>query len=494
MKNNKNKIDLILIRPNDKKAIYGGLPDSSTASDPPYWLALMGGWLQDKGISVKLIDAEYENQNPENTVAFIEELNPLLVGIMPLGSNLNTATWKMNGASILINLLKLSVVNLPIFIWGYHVSALPERTMTEEKIDYVISGEGFDTIYRLIFAIKKNTPIDEIQGLWYRKGKEIRGSINPQIIQNLDELPFDGWELLPKYAYKGHLHFSFEDLSKRNQYGAVMTSLGCPFNCSFCALKFFSGEKKVRYKSPASVVNEIEYLVNRFGVFFLRIIDECFTLNKERTIAVCDEIIKKQFNVSIWAYARADTLDKDLIEKLYKANIKWLGIGIESGNRHIRSNVSKGQYDVNKIKETLKMCNDAGISVCDNYMFGLPGDTIETMRDTLSLARELNCGYPNMYCTMAYPGSELYTIALKNGFDLPDSWLGYAQLSYETHPLPTENLSSKDILAFRDYAFEAFFKDNDAYFEMIRKKFGQPAVNAINDMLKGKIKRRLLGD
>jgi radical SAM superfamily enzyme YgiQ (UPF0313 family) len=140
------------------------------------------------------------------------------------------------------------------------------------------------------------------------------------------------------------------------------------------------------------------------------------------------------------------------------------------------------------------MALDAGISICDNYMFGLPGDTMETMRETLEFARELHCGYPNMYCTMAYPGSQLYKDAVAKGIPLPETWLGYAQLSYETQPLPTETLSSADVLRFRDYAFNAYFENNPGYWAMIESKFGQSAVDAIHQMLKGKLKRKLLGD
>lgn len=490
--------DIVLIRPNDKKAIYGTLPDSSTASDPPYWLALMGGWLRDKGLKVSLIDAEYENQSPEETARKVIGLKPALVGVLPLGSNLATATWKMNGAGILVKALKALNSGLPVFIWGYHVSALPERTLKEEEFDFVVAGEGFETVYNLTrLIIDKSmefSELDKITGLWFRHGGEIFGSPGVELIHDLDALPFDGWELLPSYKYRGHLHFSLEDLSKRDSYGAVMSSLGCPYNCSFCSLKYFSGDRRVRTKSPERVADEIEYLVKRFNVFYLRIIDECFTLNKKRTIEVCDAIINRNLDTSIWVYARIDTLDKELLDKMYSANIKWVGLGIESGNKDVRTNVEKGQYSLDSIKSVVKMCLDAGISVCDNYMFGLPGDTLETMKDTLALAKELNCGYPNMYCTMAYPGSQLYNQALREGWELPDSWLGYSQLSYDTHPLPTESLASRQVLEFRDFAFNDFFTNNEPYYEMIYNKFGQQAVDAIKDMAKGRLKRKLLGD
>jgi len=488
--------DIVLVRPNDKQALYNGIPEGATASDPPFYMALIGGFLRDKGYTVKIIDAEAENQEPSQTANVINEISPNIVGIIPVGSNVGAATWKMHGAGVLAQEIKNSNSEQLIFMWGYHPSALPERTLREESIDYVVVGEGFDTMAAMLSMLADGQKPKGLEGLHRVDGNgKYSGSCLPNLIQNLDELPYTGWELFDTYKYRNHMHFAFEDLSKRDRYGVVMTSLGCPYACSYCAIRYFSGDKRVRYKSPQKAADEIEYLVKKFNVYYIRIIDECFTTNKKHLIEVCDAIIERGLDISIWAYARIDHIDQYILDRMYKAGVRWLGIGIESGSKAIRETVYKGQYDGGDIREKIKMIRDAGIFVCDNYMFGLPGDNIETMKETLALAREINCGYPNMYCTMAYPGSELYRKYLnENPSALPDSWLGYAQMSYETKPLPTEFLTSEEVLRFRDYAFNAFFKNNESYFEMIKSNFGQPAVDAINNMLTGHIKRKLLGE
>ncbi len=116
------------------------------------------------------------------------------------------------------------------------------------------------------------------------------------------------------------------------------------------------------------------------------------------------------------------------------------------------------------------------------------------MQASLDLARELCCEYPNFYCTMPYPGSQLYKDCVEQGVELPSSWLGYTQLGYECHPMATRYLSSKEVLEFRDKAFDEFFKDNDAYFDNLRNKFGEEPVKLVKGMLGHKLKRRLLGD
>jgi len=179
---------------------------------------------------------------------------------------------------------------------------------------------------------------------------------------------------------------------------------------------------------------------------------------------------------------------------LKKAGFHWLKLGIETGNTQIRANVGKDAYDIDTVRSAVTRAHDIGIDFCANFMFGLPGDNYDTMQDTLNLAIELMPAFPSFFCAMAIPGSELYENALqKNGLDLPDTWLGYASQGYEFKPLPTEHLSAAQVLEFRDYAFDTYFK-NPKYLNMIETKFGVEAKNHIKEMTAIRLKRKLLGD
>ena len=487
--------DLVLIKPNDKKNIYGTLPDKYTAIDPPYWLALMGGYLRDKGVNVVLIDAEHKNEDPAETAKKVADLEPKLVGILPIGSNPTACTWKMHGSGILAKAIKDVEKGLPIFMWGQHASALPERTLKEEAIDFVVMGEGFDTVLELVNLLRSGKDsFHEIDGLWYKDGDDIKGNNRAQYIRDLDALPVDGWDLLEDNHYRNHQHYAFEDLSKRDRYGCIMTSLGCPYQCTYCAINHFSGKKNIRYKSPERAIEEVDYWVKKHNVYYLRVYDECFTFNKDHVNRFCDLLIERGYQLSLWIFARADLVDEALLAKMYQAGVRWIGYGFESGSKSIRGLVKKDQYTIDQIKRCVKITHDAGISICSNFMFGLPDDDLETMQDSLDLARDLCCEYPNFYCTMPYPGSKLYSDCVRDGVELPDSWLGYTQLGYECHPMATKYLTPKEVLAFRDHAFDAFFENNDAYFENLRSKFGDEAVALVQGMLGHKLKRRLLGD
>jgi radical SAM superfamily enzyme YgiQ (UPF0313 family) len=182
-------------------------------------------------------------------------------------------------------------------------------------------------------------------------------------------------------------------------------------------------------------------------------------------------------------------VNEKILKKMKKAGINWLCYGIESASEHVREGMTKGRFGEGAIRKAVAMTHDAGINVLGNFMFGLPRDDFDTMRLTLDLAKSLRCEFVNFYMTMAYPGSRLYDDALKKGVSLPKTWLDYSQFSEEVLPLPTDRLSSEDVMRFRDMAFEEYFSDPE-YLSMIREKFGEETANHIKEMLKIKIRRR----
>lgn len=173
-----------------------------------------------------------------------------------------------------------------------------------------------------------------------------------------------------------------------------------------------------------------------------------------------------------------------------KAGINWLGLGIESASELVRDGVNKN-IRKKDLKDVVRRVQDAGIRVGANYIFGLPDDTMGTMQETLDFAMELNTELANMYCAMAYPGSKLYELALKEEWELPQEWHGFSQHSYETLPLPTKYLSAREVLRFRDEAFHEYF-ENAAYLKMIEDKFGKDVKIHVQDMTKMKLKRKVL--
>jgi len=485
------QLDLLIVKPGSSRKQYAAFSSTLAAIEPPLWGIMLAACAREKGFFVRVLDAEAENMTPEEAAEKIAALRPVLCGVLAAGSNLSASTQAMPGAGQLLGLLKACAPDIKTFIWGLHPSALPERTLNEEKVDFVIQGEGFSEVPELLSRLKSGKPgtVFNIPGIWYKEGGRIRSNPRAALEAELDRLPMAAWDLLPMPRYRAHNWHCFDDLEKRSPYAIIYTSLGCVYSCHFCALKALFGKPQVRYRSPESVIAEIDVLVNKYGVRNIKILDECFVLNAAHVGKICDLIIERKYDLNIWAYARVDTVNPDLLAKLKLAGVNWLALGIESGSKKVRDVEKHCNYGQEKIFEAVSRIHKAGIHIVANFIFGLPDDTRETMRETFEMAAALNCEYANFYVAVAYPGSELYREALANNIPLPETWLGYAQLSEETLPLPTRHLSSAEVLAFRDKAFSDYH-GGAKYLEMIREKFGGKTAEHIGEMLKLKIKRK----
>jgi radical SAM superfamily enzyme YgiQ (UPF0313 family) len=194
----------------------------------------------------------------------------------------------------------------------------------------------------------------------------------------------------------------------------------------------------------------------------------------------------------MWAYSRVDTIRRpDLLKLVKEAGIKWLALGIESAEKTVRLEVSKGKFEDVDISQVIKQVHDSGIEVMANYIFGLPGDNLESMKKTLSLSKELCTLGWNGYAAMALPGSQLYKNAVMNGVELPTTYEGFSFHGYDTLPIPTEFLSVQEILKFRDDAFNEYHS-HEPFLEKIKNKFGEIASENIKKMTKIKLKRKIL--
>ena len=194
----------------------------------------------------------------------------------------------------------------------------------------------------------------------------------------------------------------------------------------------------------------------------------------------------------MWAYSRVDTVKNPNVLKIVKnAGIKWLALGIESANKKVRLEVTKGKFEDVDVKNVVKQVHDAGIEVMANYIYGLPGDTKETIEETLKLSLELCTSGWNTYAAMALPGSLLYKEALQKGYDLPETYSGYSFHGYDTVCLPTEKLKNWEVLKLRDEAFIKYHTDKN-FLDRIEQKFGIVQKNNIIKMTKTKLKRKII--
>jgi radical SAM superfamily enzyme YgiQ (UPF0313 family) len=492
------KLDVLMVTPPSRVQVYQGLSNEFAAIEPPVWAGLIAHYLRARGLHVAMLDAEADSLTHEQTAQRIVAADPRLAVFTIYGQQPSASTQCMPAGRKTCEFLETETQgDIPTVVMGTHPSALPERTLREEPYTYVCQGEGPATILGLIEAIKGNGDVSRVPGLWYFDADgTVRSNPGAALFNNLDEdLPQQAWDLLDMTKYRAHNWHTFHDLDSRNSYASLQTSLGCPFKCSFCCINAPFGVNKIRYWSPDNVISQIDTLVRKYGVKNIKIPDEMFVLNPKQVIGICDKIIERGYKLNFWAYARVDTLnDPEMLKKLKQAGFNWLGLGIESGSKFVRDGVIKGRFGNLDIGAVVRRVRDLGIFVGANYIFGLPDDTHDSMRETLDMALELNTEWANFYSAMAYPGSQLHPLAKQKGWALPEDpggpgWIGYSQHAYECLPLPTEALTAQQVLDFRDKAFDEYFQ-NPAYLAMVRNTFGDKTEDHIKQMTKVELRRK----
>ncbi len=485
------KADIVLINPGDRKQVFQGLGQDLAAIEPPFWVAVLGAYLRQKGFSVVIIDSNAENISPKETADRTASYSPLLAALIVYGSQPSASTQNMSISGKILK--ELSAKNsFKVAVGGLHPSALPEKTLTSETLDFVIDGEGPLTLEKLLVLLKEGKDDwTSIPGLWWKEDGKVRHTERAPLIDDLDKyLPTAAWDLLPMQVYRAHNWHCFDEIEHRQPYGAIYTSLGCPFNCVFCCINAPFGKPGIRYRSTDAVLDEIKVLVEKYHVKNLKIIDELFVLKESHYIPICEGIIRNGWDLNIWCYARVDTVKESNLALMKKAGINWLALGIESADPKVRDGASK-QMRVNDIKRIVSLIREHEIRVIGNYIFGLPDDDQTSMQATLDMAMELNCEFANFYSSMAYPGSKLYELAVKNKWELPDCWHGFSQHSYECKPLPTKHVSAREVLKFRDDAFHKYF-ENPAYLKMLENTFGKAVADHIREISKSRLKRKIL--
>jgi anaerobic magnesium-protoporphyrin IX monomethyl ester cyclase len=480
--------DILLVKPGNQKAVYGELSSFNlTAIEPPFWCALLAAYLRDSGYSVEVFDAEIENWSYEETAQRIQEVKPLLAAVIVSGHNPSASTMNMSGAGKILRHLKERAPEIKTLLAGLHPSALPERTLREEELDFLCQGEGFYTLPQLVESLKAGREDFSIPGLWYKQDGRIVSNPRPPLMEDLDLLPMPAWGLLPLAKYRAHNWHCFDHIQARQPYAVIYTSLGCPFRCSFCCINSLFGKAGIRYRSPERVVEEVDYLVKNHNLKNIKIMDEMFVLKESHVVRLCDLMIERGYDLNIWAYARVNTVNERMLRKMKQAGIRWLAFGFESGNPKVLQAVTKG-YDLDTVGRVVKMTRDMGIYICGNYIFGLPDDDASSMQETLDLALQINAEWANFYGAMAFPGSQLYQQAMAEGWPLPKTWEGYSPYSPETLPLPTAHLTGPEVLRFRDQAFQRYFT-SPKYLEMITQKFGPDTAQHIQKMTGHNLKR-----
>lgn len=402
------KIKVLLIYPKSK--IW------NTPTQIPLGLAYLGAVLKKAGEEVKIFDQMVEKKN---LAEVIKEFKPALVGI-----SANTPLIK--GAWLAAEIVKQNS-RAYVVLGGPHPTSLPEESLNKQYIDGVIVGEGERGMVSLVKALAGQQSFEKVEGLVYRgANNEIRYN-SPQLMENLNELPFPAYELfkIDRYSVTQPLR---DPGRKGTRAFYLMTSRGCPYNCVFCYKGIY--QRTWRPHSPEYVIAEWRYLVEEMKATEIGVQDDVFNLNRPRALKICQLLKQNGLDKVPWVTnngIRADYTDFELLKAMKEAGCKRVAFGIESGDEVIIENIDK-KLSLEKAIQAIKTAEKAGLSTMGFFMFGNPGENEMTMEKTIQLALKLDPDVAHFSIATPFPGTRLYWQVLKEGKLLNQNWEEYGIL------------------------------------------------------------------
>lgn len=348
-----------------------------------------------KNYNVKILDLRLYKKPYIIFERVLESFNPDLIGI----SALSVEFESMNR---LAKIAKTKKTNLKVVVGGPQATSYPEITIKNDCIDYCVVGEGEEAFAALLNAISLNESIENIKGIVFKQNGKIIHTPSSPWITNLDAIPFPAWDLIELDKYK---KFKSTGAFGGRRYATIFTSRGCPFHCIYCLHIF--GEK-FRARSPASVINEIKYIIERFNITEFEIVDDIYNFDKKRIEEICNLIIEKKIKISlVIAQIRADLLDKDLLEKLKLSGVIHIGLSIESASNRIQKLI-KRNLDLKKVNEIIDYAYKLKIFTIGLFIVGFPTETEEEILDTISFAVNTKLTAIGFFLLVPFEGTELW--------------------------------------------------------------------------------------
>ncbi len=376
---------------------------------PPLGLAWIAAVLEKNNVSVRIIDALAERKDLENVAHEVEGYRPDIVGI-------TCVTHTRHEVFRTANIIKETCPDATIVIGGPHVTFTAEDSLRNvHSVDVIVRGEGEVTFLELLRALEAGTDLTKVKGISFRNRENIIHNPPRPFMEDLDSLPFPARHLLPmgKYDFK----IPLTKVRATN----VLGSRGCPMGCIYCSTSTMWG-KRIRMRSPSNILDEIEQIVEEYGIKGIYFFDDTFTFHKRRTIEICDEIMRRGLDLTWFCESRVDVVDYELLTKMKEAGCKIISFGIESGSQRMLDTIKK-KASVEQSINAINLCKKVGIKSKAFFMYSLPGELPQDIEATTRLALDLSPDISVSGMCDIRPGTELEDIAKEKNI-IPDefSW------------------------------------------------------------------------
>lgn len=416
---------------------------SGTFSEPLLLAYATAVLERDTNAEVKLIDCLADGIIWDELYGIVEGYNPDLIVI-----ETNTPSFE--------NDKKIFGHGGILMMVGTHPSVFPKEILENYPVDIVGIGE-FD--YTVADVVNNFNNLNKVKGIAYKnyKGKITFTEPRP-LIQNLDDLPFPARHHLNMSEYR-------ESNTTKTPFARIMSSRGCNGRCIFCVWNSVLFKQKFRARSAENVIKEIQFLIEKYGVKYVYIDDDTFTVDKQRVIDICGML--KDKGIYWGTLSRIDTIDSEMLKEMKEAGCDMIVYGVESGSQEVLNKMKKGTT-IEQIRRVIKETKDIGIRVHATFMFGSPGETRETIRQTIDFAKELDPDTAQFPLCMPYPGTEFYDMAVDNKWLKINGWSDFFSATdkavVEYNNLTKDDLENAVKTAYKEfylrpsYIIKRFFK------------------------------------
>ena len=403
---------------------------------PPLGLAYLASIAREKGFDVKIVDSIVENLTFEDVEKIINQYSPDIVGI-------TSTTSMIPDAYRVAKIAKDISKDIVTIIGGPHVTFVPELTLNESPdLDYVVKGEGEISFSHLLDVINGKMQPKEVLGITYRKDGSVIDNPPQPLIKDVDAIPEPSWDLLPMEKYE------IDNI----QFGTIMTSRGCPYNCIFCSSSLQFG-KQWRGHSVDRVIDELKTLRYKYNKREIEFLDDTFTLNMKRALELTDRIVKEGLDIRWSASARVNLFNDEIAKNMKKAGAHTVYFGIESGSQKILDFIGKG-ITLSLAKISVRKANEAGLNTLGSFIIGFPEDTIKDIKTTIKFSKKVGVTVAQFTIATPYPGTRLWNYVVEKKLLLTMNWRKFTTLS---PVIKLQNFTSEQILKWLSWAYISFY-------------------------------------
>ncbi len=421
----------------------------------PYNLALLAAITEKEGHEAKIIDGELEKISLKEIISRSKDYNPdvvVLTGMTPF----------FNIAVECAALLKSNNVKASICVGGPHVTIMQEKAFNN-VFDYAFAGDGEEAWVKFLKTCENKLPLDQVPGLIYRENGTIKKNKRASASKNLDHYPMAAYHLLKMGEYK------IGTLKGRLPFSSIMTFRGCPWKCIFCASDQLDTTRILK-RSIISCVDEIQHIVEKYGVRHFMIVDDVLTLVRKRTVEFCNEILKRKLDITFEGSTRANLLDEELVILMKKAGLIRLSFGLETVDEDMRKTMNK-KVPLEAYKDSNALLNKHKIEALNSVMIGLPGETEKNVWKTLNfLSKSKEVKQANFAIATPYPGTKFHDMASKGegGMELlSDNFTEYKR--YGQAVTKVNDLGPEDLVRLQNAGFVSIYSKYWRWWPVIKR-------------------------